>query len=106
MPRAAVTAALDEEDDVLEAADPGGAGVHHLDLPAVGLRVLGVHPREVRGEERGLVAAGAGPDLDEDVLVVVRVRNRQGRDAFLGGDRLDLESCIGRQLVHVLRGAR
>src|SRR5207245_7258096 len=32
-----------------------------------------VHPGEIGGEERRLVAAGAGADLDEDVLVVVGI---------------------------------
>src|SRR3989440_302734 len=69
-PRAA---ALHEQDDVLETADAGGAPVHHLDLPALRLRVLGVHARELGGEQRRLVAAGAGADLDEDVPVVVGI---------------------------------
>jgi len=90
-PRAA---ALDEEDDVLEAADAGGARVHHLHLPALRLRVLRVHAREVGGEQRRLVAAGAGADLDEDVLVVVRVL---GQDELL---QLLLERGLARgQLV-------
>ena len=37
------------------------------------LGVAGVHAVQVAGEQRGLVAAGAGADLDDDVLVVVRV---------------------------------
>src|SRR3990172_3649493 len=73
-PRAAP---LDEEDDLLVAAHAGHVGVHDLDLPALALGVLRVHAREVGGEQRGLVAARARPDLDEDVLVVVRVAREQ-----------------------------
>jgi len=51
----------------LRPPNAGGARVHHLDLPALRLRVLGVHARELGGEQRRLVAAGAGADLDEDV---------------------------------------
>src|SRR5439155_18501097 len=65
--------ALDEEDDVLEATHAGDTGVHHLDLPALALRVLRVHAGQVGGEQRRLVAAGAGADLHEDVLVVVGI---------------------------------
>jgi hypothetical protein len=42
-----------------------------LEAEAVG--VAGVHVVELACEESGLVAARAGPDLDNDVLVVVRV---------------------------------
>src|SRR4028119_292730 len=37
------------------------------------LGVAGVQRHERAGEDGGLVAAGAGPDLDDHVLVVVRV---------------------------------
>src|SRR5262245_55031968 len=62
---------LDEEDHLLEAADAGRARVHHLDLPALALGVLRVHPGQLGREQRGLVAAGPCPDLEEDVLIVV-----------------------------------
>ena len=39
----------------------------------VALGVAGVHAEEVGREERGLVAAGAGADLEDRVLLVVRV---------------------------------
>ena len=38
------------------------------------LGVAPVHPEQLRGEQRGLLAAGAGADLDDDVPVVVRDR--------------------------------
>jgi hypothetical protein len=37
------------------------------------LGVAGVHLHKLAGEQGRLVAAGAGPDLDDHVLVVVRV---------------------------------
>ena len=45
------------------------------------LGVARVHAEEIGGEERRLVAAGPGADLDDDVLVVVRVlRDEQGAE--------------------------
>src|SRR2546426_378280 len=62
---------------VIRTADSGGAGVHELDAPPLTLGVLRVHPGEVGGEEGRLVAARAGADLDEDVLLVVRIPRQQ-----------------------------
>ncbi len=62
---------------------PVGVGVEHLEPEAVALGVLRVHAGEVGGEERGLVPAGARPDLDEDVLVVARVPGHQHRPQAL-----------------------
>ena len=45
----------------------------HLGREAALLGVAGEHLVEVAGEQRRLVAAGAGADLDQHVLVVVRV---------------------------------
>ena len=49
------------------------AADEHLDLPAAPLGVAQVHAQELGGEQRRLVAAGARPDLDDDVAVVVGV---------------------------------
>src|SRR5947208_4357001 len=70
-------ATLDEEDRVLDAPRTGRAGVHDLDFPALALRVLRVHAHEVRGEQRGLLAARASADLDEDVLRVVGIAREE-----------------------------
>ena len=45
----------------------------HVDLPALPLREAGVHAEHLGREQRGLVAAGAGADLQQDVLLVVGV---------------------------------
>ena len=62
---------------------PVGWAVEHLELEPVALGVLRVHAGEVGGEERGLVPAGARPDLDEDVLVVAGVPGHQHRPQAL-----------------------
>ena len=72
--------ARDREDDLAVAAQLGGGGVHHLDLPAPGLGEVRVHAEEVRGEEGRLLAAGAGADLHDRWLVGQLVA---GRDEVL-----------------------
>ena len=65
--------ALDREGDLLEAADLGAGLGERLGGEAALLGVAGQHLVEIAGEERGLVAAGPGADLDQDVLGVVGV---------------------------------
>ena len=57
--------------DLLDPLQVGLALGEHLDLVAVLLGPAGVHAVGVAGEQGGLVAAGAGPDLDDHVLAVV-----------------------------------
>ena len=48
-----------------------------FDLPALLLGEARVHAEDLGGEERGLVAAGAGADFEDDVLLVVRILGQQ-----------------------------
>src|SRR5437868_10098605 len=64
-------------DDFLVAADLAQALRDHLDLPAIALGEARVHAEEVAREERALVAAGAGADLEEEVALVVRVTRQE-----------------------------
>ena len=61
---------------------------------AAQLRVAGEHLEEVAREQRRLVAAGAGADLDEHVLVVVGVA-LDHRQADLLGELLELAGRLG-----------
>ncbi len=72
--------AADRGDDLLVAAHLAFALALHLDLPAVGRRVALVHAEEIAGEDRRLVAAGAGAHLEDrrGVLVGVARRQQQG----------------------------
>ncbi len=56
---------------------PAGGAAHHLDLPAGGLRKAGVHPEKIFREEPRLIPPRAGPDLEKDVLLIVRVPGQQ-----------------------------
>ena len=66
--------APDLEGDVLEAAMFGRRLRENLGRVAPLGGVAGQHLVEVAGEQRRFVATGAGPDLDDHVLVVVGVR--------------------------------
>src|SRR5581483_6184920 len=70
--------AADLEDDLLEAMHAVLAGAHHFHTPAASLGVARVHPIQVGGEDRSLVATRARSDLDNHVLVVVRILGDQG----------------------------
>ena len=65
--------ALDHRDDFLQAADAGVAARHHIEAPAMAFRVHAVHAEQIRREQCRFVAAGAGADLEHDVLFVVGI---------------------------------
>ncbi len=55
---------------LLEAADPGLGNLHRLEAPAVQRRIFLIHAEENGGEERRLLAAGAGAQLEDGVALV------------------------------------
>ena len=63
--------------DLLDPAEIALAHRQDLAAPALEVGVALVHAQEVAGEQRGLVAAGAGADLQDRVLVVGRVLGQQ-----------------------------
>ena len=73
--------AVDAQHQFLVAAEVGRALAHHLGAPAAALAVAQVHARQVAGEQRRFVAAGAGADFQEGVARVVRVARQQRRPA-------------------------
>ena len=70
--------ALESQRDLFEAAEFGGAGVHHFDLPAALLGMAAVHLVQIAGEQRCLVAARAGADF-HDAPRAVGVFARDGQ---------------------------
>ena len=68
---------LHRERHVLVAAEVGLGRLDDLGLPAHPLGVAQVHPQQVAGEQRRLLAALPRLDLDDDVLVVVGVARQQ-----------------------------
>ncbi len=66
-------AAVDLGDDLLEPAFAAFADRQDFRLPALFGGVAFVHAEQVAGEQRGFVAAGAGADFQDGVVVVHRV---------------------------------
>jgi hypothetical protein len=71
--------ALDHGDDFLDAALAGAGHGHHVDLPALALRVALVHAEDLGGEEGRLLAARPCPDLQQHVLLVVGILGDEQR---------------------------
>src|SRR5687768_17457505 len=82
-------APFDGGDDLLDATGAALTARQDLELPALPLGEAAVHPEQVRREERRLVAAGAGADFQDDVLLVVRVLRDEQHTQF-GEDRFAL----------------
>ncbi len=86
------TGADDAHDRFLVAAEVGRALGDHLGGPAMPLGKAHVHAQQVTGEQRRLVAAGAGADLEEDVAIIVGVL-RQQQSLQVAFDRLHAAAC-------------
>src|SRR5580658_10601066 len=75
-----------ERDAFLVPAGRALTETQDLDLPPERLGVARVHAKKVRSEERGLFAPLPAPDLDDGVLLVVRVLGQKeelnGSDEF------------------------
>ncbi len=65
--------AFDARDDFLVAAVLAGARRQEFDAPASPFGITQVHAQQVAREERGLVAAGARADLEEQIAFVARI---------------------------------
>jgi hypothetical protein len=65
--------AVDADDHLAQAARRGARAREQLDLPAPPLGEARVHAEEIGGEQGRLLAARAGADLEQDVLVVVGI---------------------------------
>src|SRR5581483_10293128 len=64
-------------DDFLVAAVLARVVAQDLDCEALRLGVTSVHAQQIAGKDGGLVAAGAGPDLEEDIPVVPGILRHQ-----------------------------
>ena len=97
-------APFDGRDDFLEPARAALAGGHHLDAPSLFLGEAAVHPEQIRGEERRLVAAGTRADFEDDVLLVVRIlRNEEDLEILQQrlAPHLERLQLLARQIAHV-----
>ena len=97
-------AALDADDDVLDAAMAGFAERHQLDLPALPLGEARVAAIEIAGEQRRLFAAGAGADFEHDVALVVRVLRHEQHLEIVGDALLadvEIVELLEREVAHL-----
>ncbi len=67
----------DLERDLLEPAEVGGGGREDLRLPPMAIGEPLIHLEEVARPQRGLLAAGARPDLQDQVLALVGIPGNQ-----------------------------
>jgi hypothetical protein len=93
------------DDELLEAADLAGRDLELLELPALRLGEALVHAVEVAREERGLVPAGAGADLEDHArAAVLGARDELALDR--GGEllelALDLRQVLAREVLQLL----
>ncbi len=101
------TVAADLGDDLLVAAGLGVGRGHHLQLPATPLGIAGIHPEQVGGEQRRLLAPGAGTDLEDHVAVVVRIARHEQRTEGrleLGGADLEARELVAGHRSDLLVG--
>ena len=94
----------DEKGDLLEPADLRRIAAEHLGAPTLPLGVTCIHTKEARGKECRLLAAHAATNLDDDILIVVRVA-RQEENRQLGGEtvalRLRLHDLLHEHRLHL-----
>src|SRR5436190_6873834 len=69
--------AVHERDALFVAAGRALALREDLDRPSLRLGEAAVHAEEVGGEERGFLTAFTAADLEDDVLLVVRIRGKE-----------------------------
>ena len=70
-------AAGDRGGRLLEPAEPGLRQIEQFEAPAAQRRIALVHAEQIGGEQRRLVAAGAGAHFEDRVALVVRVLRQQ-----------------------------
>ena len=94
----------DEKGDLLEPADLRRIAAEHLGAPTLPLGVACIHAKEARGKECRLLTAHAAANLDDDILIVVRVA-RQEENRQLGGEtvalRLRLRDLLREHRLHL-----
>ena len=94
--------AVDRRDRLLVAAKLGRAGGDQLEPPALRFGKALVHPKEVAGEQSGLVAAGAGADFEHRRAVVGRIARQQLHCQSALGVRQPVPNLFGFARGHFL----
>ena len=67
----------DATDDFAKAAVLAGTLAQGFDLPTLLLAIAGIHPKQIAGEDRGLIAAGASSDLEKNIARIAWIDRDQ-----------------------------
>src|SRR6185436_16726484 len=78
---------FDGGDDLFEAADSRVVARHYFDAPTLPLGVFAVHAEQLGGKQRRFVSAGARPNFQHDVSLVVRILGHE-HDLDLAHERV------------------
>ena len=92
----------DRGDRFLVSADLGRAGRDQLEAPALRFGEALVHAQQVAGEQRRLIAAGAGADLEHRRAIVDRIARQQPDRQRPLGLRQTVANFIGFARRHLL----
>src|SRR5437899_11403950 len=68
---------LNGGDDFLQAAERRRRAFEHFHVPSLRLGVARIHAEKLAGKKRGLVSASPGANLEQYVLLVVRVLGKK-----------------------------
>src|SRR5258706_1085480 len=96
--------AFDHRDDFFQASRRGFRAGHYIHLPALQFGEAGVHAEYFGHEQRRFVAAGPGPDFQDDVFLVVWIFWEQHDLQFLldcGDPGFELRQLILRVGAHL-----
>ena len=94
----------DLENDFLEPTRIAGARLDHLGPQSLRLGVPRVHPVKITRKDRCLRSSGPGPDLDDRISVIVRLRGEEGQQDHLLQTRdalIDREDLRGGKFRHL-----
>ena len=83
----------DHEADILHATDTDLLDIHCLDTPALTLSIVYIHPIYLGRKQCRLISACARTDLDDNVLVIIRIL-RQQKNFQLLLKLLNAATCI------------
>ena len=93
--------AFDARNDFLVTAVFALMFAQHFQFPALLFCVTGIHAKQITGEDRRLITAGAGANFQKDIFIVVRVAGQHQQLQFLGKTVLALLRALEFVFGHV-----
>ncbi len=68
---------LNHKDNFLAAANPTLVQIHHINFPSLRFRILLIHAEQFCREKRSLIPARTRADLNNYVLLIIRIFREQ-----------------------------